>query len=59
MYFIKVYRIKDIKIVNRLKTWTLEYVGDLPYSFMEKPVNVCNKLNEMFEGSCEHVIDIR
>jgi hypothetical protein len=57
MYIIKVYRIKNlVKDVN--KTWTLEYVSTLPYRFKVKPINICNQLNEMFEESFEHVIDV-
>lgn len=59
MYIIKAYRIKNLKGEYPFRTWDLEYISDLPYLFEHKPVNICKQLNEMFEGSIEHVIAVR
>ena len=56
-YLIKVYKKTNI-VKKEIETYDLTYVCDLPYRFSEKPTNICNQLNDMFENSFEHIIDV-
>jgi len=57
VYKIKTYRVKNL-IQKENKTWDLEYVGDLPYIFNDKPIELRDLLNEIFKDIFEHVIDV-
>lgn len=57
-YIIKVYKIKNMTCQEHSTILDLEYLSDLPYVWSEKPINICNQLNEMFENF-EHMICVK